>query len=283
MRLNIDETLKAILGLWTGLSLIQTIGCADADPAAAEACSAVCDCACQGDDGDCVNDCVRECGGVETVDQCMGLPGASDSGCRAECQATFSATGEDPIPEPRVEQASRENCATADGCDACDAPNALPPGLGTIHGTTSGATNTQRAWCGGGYSPEVAYSWKPALTGKATLSTCGSSFNTVLYVRATSCASPYDVACVDDGCPDGLGSRLTIDVFADTTYYIFVDGVGEQSGSYDLRVTPPGLPQGADTCEPAECGGSGGICFCDAECAEYGDCCDNACVACGAC
>ena len=31
------------------------------------------------------------------------------------------------------------------------------------------------------------------------------------------------------------------------------------------------------------CGGSAGSCFCDASCVTYGDCCPDACSACGAC
>jgi hypothetical protein len=39
----------------------------------------------------------------------------------------------------------------------------------------------------------------------------------------------------------------------------------------------------AGTCSPSTCGGFAGGCWCDAACLTYGDCCANACTACGRC
>ena len=37
------------------------------------------------------------------------------------------------------------------------------------------------------------------------------------------------------------------------------------------------------SCSLAECGGSGGVCYCDIDCVFIGDCCADACLNCGAC
>ena len=65
---------------------------------------------------------------------------------------------------------------------------------------------------------------------------------------------------------------------------------------YPIMVGPPwgislGLPAnegflfavgGGGSCSGL-CGGSAGSCFCDASCVTYGDCCPDACSACGVC
>ena len=46
---------------------------------------------------------------------------------------------------------------------------------------------------------------------------------------------------------------------------------------------PGDCPDDPNTCSPCQCGSSGGNCWCDADCVNFGDCCGNACQACGAC
>jgi len=72
-----------------------------------------------------------------------------------------------------------------------------------------------------------------------TISTVGSSFDTILYV-STSCpgssGSVYSVACDDDS-GGGLSSRIS-QTFAAGTYYIFVDGYSAgYAGLISLSVT----------------------------------------------
>ncbi|MFH1529682.1 MAG: hypothetical protein ABIK09_02985 [Pseudomonadota bacterium] len=46
---------------------------------------------------------------------------------------------------------------------------------------------------------------------------------------------------------------------------------------------PADCPDDLDTCSPCQCGGSGDACKCGPSCVLTGDCCANACTACGSC
>jgi Protein of unknown function (DUF1566) len=145
---------------------------------------------------------------------------------------------------------------------ACNNATVIPAGGGTFTATTSG-TSTLAGTCGSsGSSPEKVFQWTPSLSGPATLETCGSgtTYDSVLYLRAASCATGAEVQCNDDACANASGlfraSRITPTVTAGTTYYIVVDGFGGSSGSFALRVTPPGAPSSttSTTLAGAACG-----------------------------
>ena len=64
----------------------------------------------------------------------------------------------------------------------------------------------------------------------------GSSYDTVLHVRADECEGA-EVACNDDAV--GFQSRLTLDARGGQRYVVFVDGYGaSRAGDYVLRVRP---------------------------------------------
>src|SRR5947199_352955 len=131
---------------------------------------------------------------------------------------------------------------------SCSSPTVLPAQGGTFGGTTSG-TSVLAGSCGSsGTAPEQVFQWTPAVSGTATIQTCGAgtTFDTVLYLRSGACASGPEVAagCNDDACANATGlyraSRLTPTVTAGQTYYIVVDGYGGAQGIFSLTVTPPG-------------------------------------------
>src|SRR2546428_21299 len=133
---------------------------------------------------------------------------------------------------------------------SCSSPTVLPAQGGTFGGTTSG-TSVLAGSCGSsGTAPERVFQWTPAVSGTATVQTCGAgtTFDTVLYLRSGACASGSEVAagCNDDACTNATGlyrgSRLTPTVTAGQTYYIVVDGYGGAPGLYGLTVTPPAGP-----------------------------------------
>src|SRR5438309_475785 len=130
---------------------------------------------------------------------------------------------------------------------SCSSPTVLPAQGGTFGGTTSG-TSVLAGSCGSsGTAPEQVFQWTPAVSGTATVQTCGAAttFDTVLYMRSGACASGPEVAagCNDDACTNATGlyrgSRLTPTVTAGQTYYIVVDGYGGAQGLYGMTVTPP--------------------------------------------
>src|SRR5213079_469326 len=140
---------------------------------------------------------------------------------------------------------------------------AIPAQGGTMSGATSGATSGASALAGScgssGDSPERVYRWTPAVSGMATIQTCGAgtSFDTVLYLRSGVCASGPEMAagCNDDACANASGllraSRITPTVTAGQTYFIVVDGYGGATGTFTLTVTPPGASTTTTTLPPS--------------------------------
>ena len=71
----------------------------------------------------------------------------------------------------------------------------------------------------------------------ATLETCGSGFDTVVYLRTGGCTGTQ-VACNDDTC--AYQSQITPMVTAGVQYTVVVDGYGGSDfGPFTLTVTPP--------------------------------------------
>jgi hypothetical protein len=136
-----------------------------------------------------------------------------------------------------------EVCTACTTCNPCPTPVAtIPAGGGVFVGATSSASG---AFLGGSCapsagSPENTYEWTPGTSGQAAIDLCGSSYDTVLYIREGAC-NGTELACNDDSC--GLQSTIFPTVTAGQTYTIVVDGYGRGSfGSYDLTVTPPPPP-----------------------------------------
>src|SRR5438552_17690136 len=127
----------------------------------------------------------------------------------------------------------------------CSSPTVLPAQGGTFSGTTSGASQLAGSCGSSGTAPEQVFQWTPAVSGTATIETCGAgtSFDSVLYLRSGSCVSGAEVGCNDDACVNANGqfraSRLTPTVTAGQTYFIVVDGYGGAQGTFSLTVTPP--------------------------------------------
>jgi hypothetical protein len=96
------------------------------------------------------------------------------------------------------------------------------------------------------------YQWTPQASGVATIQTCSATqttFDTVLYLRETSCDAGAQVGCNDDtagctvatdGTSAGRGSRITPTVVAHRTYFIVVDGYSMGQGGFALTIVPPG-------------------------------------------
>lgn len=126
--------------------------------------------------------------------------------------------------------------------DACE--NASVAENGVYYGTTANATNDGVASCGSSSSSaDVWYSFTPAFDGPLTVTTCGSSFDTVLSVH-TSCPGDTDneLACNDnnDECGEGSPhSSLTVPLTAGNTCLIRVAGHDGERGDFVLNVDGP--------------------------------------------
>lgn len=123
---------------------------------------------------------------------------------------------------------------------------AISIGTGTFTGSTVGGIPNGGASssCGSsGGSPAVWYRYTAAQSGLLNISTCGSSFDTVLTVfSSTSCPTEgQQIACNDDGSGFGCGlrdSRVSVPVVVNGIYYIKVSGYLGAAGNYVLHVGP---------------------------------------------
>jgi hypothetical protein len=121
--------------------------------------------------------------------------------------------------------------------DNCSSAINVPGVPYTDYGNTSGLTDDFQPTCGyANGAPDVVYTLTPLYTGSYTISLCGSSFDTELYVRTGgACPGTTVLSCNDDAC--GLQSSLVLNLTAGTTYYIIVDGYNANAGAYVLNIT----------------------------------------------
>jgi hypothetical protein len=110
------------------------------------------------------------------------------------------------------------------------------------NGNTRFATN-DFANCTGHVSPDVWWRINLPCSTLVTVNTCGSYFDTELYVYRGTCAGYYqEVACNDDGgtcqLPNSPGwSQVQFWTIPNQDYYMVLSGYGGQSGIYYLSVT----------------------------------------------
>lgn len=177
--------------------------------------------------------------GGETCDGTLGCPAGAY--CRSDCSGRFTRCGDGIIGGSEVCDGTAgcdpgTNCnGCCSGCGACPVATAIPPQGGTFSGMTAGSCSLLISGCGGS-GPEHTFEWTPAVSGPATIELCGSSFDTVLYIRAGGCTGSQ-LTCNDDAC--GAQSRITPSVTAGQPYTIVVDGYGGANGPFVLTVTPP--------------------------------------------
>ncbi|MCA9561646.1 MAG: scavenger receptor cysteine-rich domain-containing protein, partial [Myxococcales bacterium] len=139
-------------------------------------------------------------------------------------------------------------CSPQGACDlgpaTCAVP--LPSGIGSFSDFTTGLTAEHQGSCGGGGSPEAVFRVQSPIDAPFCVTTKGSDFDTVLYVRSADCAAGAEVACNDDnGLVTGQGqtSAVEVDAAAGVPYSIFVDGFDGASGRFALNIAAGRCPQ----------------------------------------
>ena len=123
-----------------------------------------------------------------------------------------------------------------------------PPGCGeslgsdlpvATSGSTAGSGNDHNGTCSVNNAPEREFHWVPPMTGTVRISTEGSNYDTLIYVREGGCEG-QEIACVDDTFVEDtwfLWSAIDVDVTQGETISIFIDGYNG-SGAFDLSITP---------------------------------------------
>ncbi len=89
----------------------------------------------------------------------------------------------------------------------------------------------------------VWWTFTPSSGGTVTISTDGSSFDTVLAVYTGSAVNALTTVTFNDDGPDGPWSQVTFAVVAGTTYHVAVDGAGGATGSIVLGFSWEAAPR----------------------------------------
>jgi Cys-rich repeat protein len=239
---------------------------ADADCAAGEVCV---DGACQ-PAAECVAD--ADCAAGEACVDGACQP-AAECVADADCAAGEVCVGGACEPAPAACVADAD-CAAGEACvegtcavpGTCEAPF-LIDAFGAFESSVVGAPAASRGLCGGN-GPENVFVFAVDAPGAICLSTVGSTFDTVLHVRADACGdAAAEIGCNDDT-DAGSRAELTVQAEAGVDYFVFVDSFGAAGGDYVLTVSP------------GACGAVAPVaCEVDADCA-VGEICDaGVCVA----
>ncbi len=100
--------------------------------------------------------------------------------------------------------------------------------------------------------PSVWWSWTAPSAGMFTVSTEGSSFDTLLAIYSgTEVSGLQRVAQNDNACPDRT-SLVVFTAVAGTTYHIVVDGWDEQTGTIALSIHPGEFVEGFSEARSAQ-------------------------------
>ncbi|MFN0057133.1 MAG: immunoglobulin domain-containing protein [Planctomycetota bacterium] len=132
--------------------------------------------------------------------------------------------------------------------------NALVAGAGATPFNTTNATTDGPfdSLCGMTIGQDVWYRYTAPCDGTATVSLCGSSFDTRLAIYAGGCPGAASIACNDNFC--STQSEVSFAVGASLEYWIRIGGAATATGSGTMVITPPDCtPPGAgnDNCVDA--------------------------------
>ena len=133
---------------------------------------------------------------------------------------------------------------TCDTNCAIGATKVTLPG-GRFTGTTSGASSNTGS-CGGGNAPEAVFQLVLTQTSDVFVTTHGSKFDTVIYMRNGCCGT--EIACNNDA-DNRTTSMFNALGVAAGTYDIFVDGAGSTGGAYTVDIyTSPTSAMPGESC-----------------------------------
>ena len=139
---------------------------------------------------------------------------------------SFPGTGEFRLALTGTDPPANDNLAAA---------RVIGPALPiNVTGINAGATREPGEPFHAGFvgGTSVWYSWTPTLSGRVSIDTCGSTFDTLLAVYTEPGLTA--VASNNNGC--GTASKVSFTATAGTTYRIAVDGRDEATGTISLAV-----------------------------------------------
>jgi hypothetical protein len=114
----------------------------------------------------------------------------------------------------------------------CAGATAVPYGVTAFNSCSASSDGFTEPACSPGttFHNDLWYTFTASRSGRTTLSTCGTPFDTVFGVYANSCpaAANATLACNDDDC--GTNSRVSFQASAGTIYYVRVGSYYAASG-----------------------------------------------------
>ncbi|NUN15480.1 MAG: hypothetical protein HUU55_17790 [Myxococcales bacterium] len=159
------------------------------------------------------------------------------------------------VSTPNTDQTDGDSDGFGDVCDPCPSiynGGDLKIDGGVVAGATTGRSSASKGYCADGEpSREVAYRM-PGNGMMVDLSTAGSSFDTVLYVRNQCEYIQAEIDCNDDDdSTSGLQSRLQVQTFENADTWVIVDGANKAQGTFKLRASTVNSVVPAGTCSQA--------------------------------
>ena len=235
---------RDICDLDAGGCVVLEETCDDGNPCTIDSC----------DDGEdvCVNELIDGDGDTYPPESCGG-PDCEDDD--PDINPGAEEICDDEIDNNCNDRTDADDYACCEGDnDTCDCPVVVSGG-GVFTGTTTDANDDYSGSCGSSGGKDRVFYLHLPIASNVEVSTDGSDFDTILYLREASCADGEEVDCDDDGGSDSGTSQIKMDLFSGD-YFIFVDGYGSSEGSFTLSVTisetPPMIEvSGNDTCSGA--------------------------------
>jgi hypothetical protein len=172
----------------------------------------VCGQTCPGSCGDGV------CDGSESCQSCASDCGACNPCGDGICDGSESC------------QSCASDCGACAACPGSDLGSAVPQ---TVTGSTVGLVDALQGSCAPTNAPEATYSFTAPADGTYQFDTFGSNFDTVLYLRDSTCGGG-ELVCNDDN--GGLQSNVNVFLTTGQTIVIVVDGFGGSIGNYALNI-----------------------------------------------
>ena len=111
------------------------------------------------------------------------------------------------------------------------------PGTTTNVGATKETGEPSHAGNTGGHS--LWWTWTAPVTGQATVSLAGSSFDTLLAIYRGTAVSALTAVASNDDANGGVQSQVSFAATAGVTYRVAVDGYAGATGTVKLAVTQP--------------------------------------------
>jgi hypothetical protein len=185
------------------------------------------------------------------VSALMRIASDDDSGAGSASLLTFTATagttyrilvdGYGGATGSIVLGISSANTSSGSNNDSFANRMTFPGTGGTLSGSNASATREagEPRHAGAGPFKSVWYAWSATASGTVTVSTAGSSFDTVLAVYTGSAVDGLTLVASNDDGPNTTTSVVSFAATPGTTYQIAVDGYSGASGSVVIMLTPP--------------------------------------------